>query len=110
MQIRYTIPEQRTLSNWSPQSLVTPSISGLNYTESIRAMLESGIYVVVGDNSRHDLRPSDPFHGFLSVPKVGPHGGPVPVDFGAVSEQRDGGGSVENLLTLLYVIFAGNAE
>lgn len=36
-------------------SLVTPRISGLNLSDSIRAMRDAGIDVAVGDNSRLDL-------------------------------------------------------
>eukprot|EP01134_Creolimax_fragrantissima_P007076 CFRG7076T1 len=47
---------------WSPRSLVTPGISGLNSTEAVRAILASGIHFVVGDNSLADLKPEVPWH------------------------------------------------
>jgi hypothetical protein len=52
------------------RSIVTPRISGLNYTEAIEAMLQAGLRYAVGDNSREDLRPANPFHGFLASAKV----------------------------------------
>eukprot|EP00122_Pirum_gemmata_P001217 Pgem_evm2s1086 len=72
-------------SNWSPHSMVTPRISGMNYTVAIRAMLEAGIYSAVGDNSRADLAPDNIFHGFQSRPLVQAGGVPfngsfTPVD------------------------------
>eukprot|EP01134_Creolimax_fragrantissima_P003388 CFRG3388T1 len=54
---------------WSPKSLVTPRISGLNYTESIKAMLEAGYRYAVGDNSRLDLKPEHPWHTFVAQVK-----------------------------------------
>ncbi|KNC86850.1 hypothetical protein SARC_00996 [Sphaeroforma arctica JP610] len=59
---------------WSPYSIVTPRISGLNYTESIRAMLAAGLRFAVGDNSRADLRPVNPWHPFVATAKVGATG------------------------------------
>ncbi|KNC80012.1 hypothetical protein SARC_07607 [Sphaeroforma arctica JP610] len=53
-----------TYPTWSGKSLVTPRISGLNHTESIRAMSDIGITSAVGDNSRLDLMPDNPWHGF----------------------------------------------
>jgi hypothetical protein len=41
---------------WSENSLVTPRISGLNLSDSIRSMRDAGIDVAVGDNSRLDLK------------------------------------------------------
>ncbi|KNC87247.1 hypothetical protein SARC_00633 [Sphaeroforma arctica JP610] len=55
---------------WSPRSMVTPRISGLNYTEGVRAMLAAGIFNAVGDNSRLDLKPANPWHPFLAIAKV----------------------------------------
>ncbi|KNC81063.1 hypothetical protein SARC_06605 [Sphaeroforma arctica JP610] len=55
-----------TYPTWSAKSLVTPRISGLNHTESIRAMSDLGITSAVGDNSRLDLMPDNPWHGFLT--------------------------------------------
>eukprot|EP00122_Pirum_gemmata_P021224 Pgem_evm1s19786 len=60
--------------NWSPHSIVTPRISGLNYTVAIRAMLEAGLFTAVGDNSRKDLKPDSEFHGFNARPKAKENG------------------------------------
>lgn len=49
---------------WSQNSLVTPRISGLNLTDSIRAMRDAGIVTAVGDNSRADLKPLNIWHPF----------------------------------------------
>ncbi|KNC81088.1 hypothetical protein SARC_06568 [Sphaeroforma arctica JP610] len=59
---------------WSPKSIVTPRISGLNYTESIRAMLAAGIRNAVGDNSRKDLRQANAWQPFDAVVKMGKDG------------------------------------
>eukprot|EP01134_Creolimax_fragrantissima_P004568 CFRG4568T1 len=61
-------------SVWSPKSIVTPRISGLNYTESLRAMLEVGIRTAVGDNSRTDLAPANPWHAFEARVLMGKNG------------------------------------
>eukprot|EP01134_Creolimax_fragrantissima_P006683 CFRG6683T1 len=62
------------LQVWSHRSIVTPRISGLNYTESIRAMLKAGIRTAVGDNSRDDLIPSNPWQTFHAKAKAGLNG------------------------------------
>eukprot|EP00122_Pirum_gemmata_P008642 Pgem_evm1s7974 len=62
------------VNNWSPNSIVTPRISGLNYTVAIKAMLEAGIYTAVGDNSRTDLKPDNTYHGFNARALVGSNG------------------------------------
>lgn len=41
--------------NYSPAGLVSPRISGLNYSAAIKAMLDTGIRFAVGDNSRPAL-------------------------------------------------------
>lgn len=69
-----TALERMQWPTWSPHSIVTPRISGLNYTEAITAMLEAGLFTAVGDNSRADLKPANPFHGFLASAKVGKGG------------------------------------
>ncbi|KNC78923.1 hypothetical protein SARC_08668, partial [Sphaeroforma arctica JP610] len=61
-------------NNWSPNSIVTPGISGLNYTESVSAMLEAGHRFAVGDNSRADLKPENPWHPFVAQVKAGAGG------------------------------------
>eukprot|EP01134_Creolimax_fragrantissima_P003765 CFRG3765T1 len=53
-------------ATWSAQSLVTPRISGLNHSEAIQAMRDNGITSAVGDNSRVELRPENPWHGLLT--------------------------------------------
>ncbi len=52
--------------NFSPHSVVTPHISGLFNKEALRALMENGIYNVVGDNSRRELWPLNPFQGFFT--------------------------------------------
>ncbi|KNC87090.1 hypothetical protein SARC_00766 [Sphaeroforma arctica JP610] len=52
--------------NWSPESIVTPRISGLNRSESIQAMLDFGIKTAVGDNTRTDLQAPNPYHTFMT--------------------------------------------
>ncbi|KNC78089.1 hypothetical protein SARC_09467 [Sphaeroforma arctica JP610] len=61
-------------NRWSGNSIVTPRISGLNYTESIRAMLQAGLRYATGDNSRTDLEPENSWHPFNPQVKVGPGG------------------------------------
>lgn len=53
--------------NFSPHSLVTPHISGIFNKEALRALFEKGIYSIVGDNSRRELWPLNPFHGFFTA-------------------------------------------
>lgn len=65
-----TDAERAKWPTWSPSSIVTPRISGLNYTESIDAMLQAGIRYAVGDNSRVDLAPKNEFHAFFAKAKV----------------------------------------
>eukprot|EP00121_Abeoforma_whisleri_P014486 Awhi_evm1s13355 len=59
---------------WSPHSIVTPRISGLNYSVAIEAMLEAEIYSAVGDSSRKDLQPDSIYHLFNARPLVGVNG------------------------------------
>eukprot|EP00122_Pirum_gemmata_P007057 Pgem_evm1s6465 len=66
--------KMNSAKNFSPNSIVTPRISGLNYTVAIKAMLEAGIYTAVGDNSRTDLKPVNPYHGFNAKAKLGTGG------------------------------------
>eukprot|EP01134_Creolimax_fragrantissima_P004564 CFRG4564T1 len=61
-------------SFWSPKSIVTPRISGLNYTESIQAMLQAGIRFAVGDNSRTDLTPENLWHALDAQVLMGKDG------------------------------------
>ena len=51
---------------FSPESIVTPHISGLFNKEALRALYENGIRNVVGDNSRRELWPVHKFHGFYT--------------------------------------------
>ena len=67
--------ERAKWPTWSPKSIVTPRISGLNYTESIEAMLAAGLRYAVGDNSRKDLKPVNEFHAFMATAKVKADGG-----------------------------------
>lgn len=46
-------------SNFSPQSLVPPQITGLHNGDSIRALMTNGIIYVVGDNTRPALLNTD---------------------------------------------------
>eukprot|EP00122_Pirum_gemmata_P011484 Pgem_evm1s10639 len=55
-------------SSYNHLSLITPRISGLNLSTSVEAMLDNGITTAVGDNSRPELRPKNPFHTLPSVP------------------------------------------
>jgi len=53
--------------NFSPHSIVTPHISGLFNKDALRGLFANGIYTVVGDNSRRELWPLNPFHGFYTA-------------------------------------------
>lgn len=63
-------------STFSHFSMVTPRISGLNYSVSLQAMLDNGIFVAVGDTSRKDLQPENPYHTFKARPLVSENGSP----------------------------------
>eukprot|EP00122_Pirum_gemmata_P007196 Pgem_evm1s6598 len=54
---------------WSNTSCVTPRISGLNYTQAVKAMVSQGIRYVVGDNSRLELQSKHKWH-LLEAPVV----------------------------------------
>ncbi len=72
-------------SNYSPRSMVTPSISGLFSVDALqfvlykiarsitilfRALYDSGIRNVVGDNSVKALVPDFPYHGITTTKEV----------------------------------------
>lgn len=56
--------------NFSPESIVTPHISGLFNKEALRALYENGIRNVVGDNSRRELWPLHKYHGFYTAART----------------------------------------
>eukprot|EP01134_Creolimax_fragrantissima_P001829 CFRG1829T1 len=64
--VKTRVVDLGTIWNWSPESIVTPRISGLNRSESIQAMLDFGIKTAIGDNTRQDLQAPNPFHSFLT--------------------------------------------
>eukprot|EP01111_Echinosteliopsis_oligospora_P008511 TRINITY_DN2423_c2_g1_i3.p1 TRINITY_DN2423_c2_g1~~TRINITY_DN2423_c2_g1_i3.p1 ORF type:complete len:898 (+),score=232.22 TRINITY_DN2423_c2_g1_i3:167-2860(+) len=55
---------------YSNQSMVTPSISGIFNGEALRALWDVGIHFLVGDNSRPELRPEFPYHGYYTTVAV----------------------------------------
>ena len=52
---------------FSPNSIVTPRISGLFNPNAITAMLEVGIQTAVGDNTRKELLPQNIHHGLFTT-------------------------------------------
>lgn len=52
---------------FSPDSLVTPAITGLNLSTTIQAIYDSKIWTVVGDNTRADLQPISLYWTFPSI-------------------------------------------
>lgn len=70
---------------FSPQSIVTPGISGLFNKDAIRALLNNKIFYAIGDNSRPELAPLKPYHarytteasngmsGLLIIPRYPTH-------------------------------------
>eukprot|EP00123_Amoebidium_parasiticum_P022336 comp8570_c0_seq1/m.3858 comp8570_c0_seq1/g.3858 ORF comp8570_c0_seq1/g.3858 comp8570_c0_seq1/m.3858 type:complete len:944 (-) comp8570_c0_seq1:455-3286(-) len=62
--VNMTDAERDNMPSYSPNSLITPRISGLNLSTSVQAMLDNGHRTAVGDNSRVDLKPDNIFHPF----------------------------------------------
>lgn len=54
-------------SYYSPNSIVTPGISGLFNKDAIRSFFNNQIISAVGDNSRPELAPQKPYHARYST-------------------------------------------
>jgi hypothetical protein len=52
--------------NFSPHSVITPHISGLFNRNALMGLYETGIHNVVGDNSRRELWPANPYEGYFT--------------------------------------------
>jgi len=51
---------------FSPNSIVTPEISGLHNGDALRALSENNVFYAVGDTSRPDLSPANFYYPFIS--------------------------------------------
>lgn len=56
-----------TSSNYSPNSIVTPRISGLFNPKALQAMLDVGLKYATGDNTRPEIVPKNIHHGLYTT-------------------------------------------